>query len=96
MQNIITPNYAAHWITIGTQLGIPSGILQGIQASFPADVFRCCNMMLEKWLETDCYATWDKIDKAIECPAVTKAIQSFHQANYGMNVSVHVLLDQMV
>ena len=89
LQNVITPQYAAHWITIGTQLRIPSGILQGIQASFPADAFRCCNMMLERWLETDCNATWDKMYNAVECPAVTKATQNF-QANYGMYISICV------
>ena len=83
LQNIITPKYAAHWIVIGTQLGIPSGILQGIQASYPADAFHCCNMMLEKWLDTDCNATWDKIYKAVECPAVTMVMKNF-QVNIGM------------
>ena len=83
LQNHITPNYAAQWTVIGTQLGISSGILQGIQASFPVDAFHCCNMMLEKWLDTDCNATWGKLYKAIDCPAVTKAIKSF-QVKDGM------------
>ena len=72
LQNNITPYYAAHWTVIGTQLGIHSGILEGIQASYPADAFCCCNKMLERWLDTDCNATWDKIHKAIECPGVTQ------------------------
>ena len=37
------------------------------------NAFRCCNEMLQKWLESDCNATWDKIWKAVESPAVTKA-----------------------
>ena len=86
LQNIITPYHAAHWTVIGTQLGIRSGILQGIQASVPADVFRCCNMMLEKWLDTDCNATWDKIYKAIECPGVTKGSINF-RLNSGMDAT---------
>ena len=77
LQNFITPYNAAHWTVIGTQLGIHSGILQGIQASFPTDAFRCCNMMLEHWLDMDSNATWDKIREAIECPGVTKAIITF-------------------
>ena len=85
LQNIITPYYAAHWTVIGTQLGIHSGILQGIQASVPADAFRCCNMMFEKWLDTDCSATWDKIHRAIQCPGVIKENINF-QLNSGMNV----------
>ena len=78
LQNDITPYYAARWTVIGTQLGIHSGILQGIQASYPADAFHCCDMMFEIWLDTDCNATWDKIHKAIECPGVTKANLIFH------------------
>ena len=77
LQNNITPYYAAHWTVIGTQLGIHSGMLQGIQASYPADAFHCCNKMLEIWLDTDCNATWDKVYKAIECPRVTKANFNF-------------------
>ena len=72
LQSNITPYYAAYWTIIGTQLGIHSGILEGIQASYPADAFRCCNKMLEIWLDTDCNATWDKIHKAIVCPGVTQ------------------------
>ena len=79
LQNNLTPYYAAHWTVIGTQLGIHSGLLQGIQASYPADAFRCCNKMLEIWLDTDCNATWDKIHKAIECPGVTKANMNLQQ-----------------
>ena len=75
LQNDITPYYAAQWTVIGAQLGIHSGILRGIQASYPADAFRCCDMMLEEWLGTDCNASWDKVFKAIQCPGVTKAIQ---------------------
>ena len=81
LQNNITPYYAAYWSVIGTQLDIHSGILQGIQANFPTDVFRCCNMMLEIWLDTDCNATWDKIFKAIECPGVTRTNSNFQQVD---------------
>ena len=87
LQNNITPYYTAHWTVIGTQLGLHSGILQGIQASFPADAFRCCNKMLEIWLDTDCNATCDKINKAVKCPGITKTITSF-QPNNGMYVFV--------
>ena len=83
LQNDITPYYAAHWTVIGTQLGIHSGTLEGIKACFPSDVFCCCNVMLEKWLDTDYNATWSKIYQAIKCPGVTRAKISF-QLNDGM------------
>ena len=44
-------------------------------------------MMLEKWLDTDCNATWDKIYKAVECPGVTKTKANFY-LNNGMYVCV--------
>jgi len=87
LQSKITPYYAARWTVIGTQLGIHSGTLQGIQASFPADAFRCCNEMLEVWLDTDCNATWDKVYKAVQSPGVTKTNMIF-QLNDGMYVYV--------
>ena len=90
LQNEITPYYAAHWTVIGTQLGIHSGLLQGIQASFPADAFRCCNKMFEIWLDTDCNATWDKIYRAIKCPGVIKANSSFQQED-GMYVYTYLI-----
>ena len=31
LQNHVTPNYAAHWRVIGTQLGLPSGTLDIIE-----------------------------------------------------------------
>ena len=89
LQNSITPYYAAHWTVIGTQLGIPSGTLQGIQASVPADAFRCCNIMLTMWLDTDCNATWDKIYKATRCAAVAKAKENF-QLNDGMYIYTYM------
>ena len=81
LQNEITPYYAAHWTVIGTQLGIHSGLLQGIQASFPADAFRCCNKMFEIWLDTDFNATWNKIYRVFESPGITKTITNFQPSN---------------
>ena len=67
----ITPQYAADWKVIGTLLGIPSGELKAIEAGYPTNVKWCCNHMLEKWLEVDPNATWEKIHTAIKSPAVS-------------------------
>jgi len=67
----ITPQYAADWKEIGTLLGVPSGELRNIEADFPTDVKRCCNKMLEEWLELDPSASWRKLIKVIESPAVS-------------------------
>ena len=63
---------------IGTLLGIPIADLKIIEASYPNDPRRCCNTMLEKWLEIDPDASWSKLDKAIQSPAVS----SIKNGNY--------------
>ena len=67
----ITPHYAAEWKIIGSLLGLPNGELKAIEAGYPTNVKWCCNQMLEKWLEMDTTASWDKMFRAIESPAVT-------------------------
>ena len=67
----ITPQYAADWKVIGTLLGLSSGKLKAIEAGYPTNVKWCCNQMLEKWLEVDPSASWEKIISVIESPAVS-------------------------
>ena len=68
----ITPEFAAEWKVIGTLLGLPSGELKAIEAAYPTNVKWCCNQMLEKWLEIDATASWEKLLTVIESPAVSK------------------------
>jgi len=68
----ITPMYAADWKVMGTLLGLPSGELNAIEAGFPTNVKWCCNKMLEKWLEVDPTASWEKVLTVIESPTVSK------------------------
>ena len=67
----ITPYYASDWRVIGTLLGLPSGELKAIEAGYPTNVKWCCNQMLEKWLETDTTASWNKLYSVIQSPAVS-------------------------
>ena len=67
----ITPQYAADWKVIGTLLGLPSGELKAIEAGYPTNVKWCCNQMLEKWLEVDPNASWEKLISVIESHAVS-------------------------
>ena len=69
----ITPQYAADWKVIGTLLCIPNGELRAIEAGYPTSVKWCCNQMLEKWLEKDITASWEKLLTIIESPAVSTA-----------------------
>ena len=66
----VTPQYAADWKVIGTLLGLPSGELKSIEAGYPINVKWCCNQMLEKWLEEDPSASWNKLLSVIQSPAV--------------------------
>ena len=79
----ITPKYAADWKVIGTLLGLPSGELNAIEAGYPTNVKWCCNQMLEKWLEMDTTASWEKMLTAIESPAVTSWTQSYSSPDKG-------------
>jgi len=73
LYEFITPQYASDWKVIGILLGLPSGELKSIETGYPTNVKWCCNQMLEKWLEADPSASWEKLFKAIESPAVSSA-----------------------
>ena len=61
---------------LGTLLGVRSGDLKIIEASYPNNPRRCCNEMLEKWLDTDPTASWNKLDAAIQSPAMSTIYQN--------------------
>ena len=67
----ITPNYASDWKVIGTLLGLPSGTLDIIEHDNHHKAIPSCNAMLKKWLEVDPSASWEKLFKVIESPAVS-------------------------
>ena len=67
----ITPHYAAHWRVIGTQLGLPCETLDIIEQDNVYRSVPCCNTMWNKWLKMDTSASWEKLFKVIESPAVS-------------------------
>ena len=69
----ITARYATSWKRIGKLLGLPSEQLSDIEAEYPTNSKRCCNEMLEKWLETDSSPSWGKLLRAIESLAVSSS-----------------------
>ena len=71
LQNLVTPHYAANWIDMGLQLGIPDGTLRLIEK----DCQKCCTMF-SKWLQRDVNASWSKLIKAINSAAIKKITQS--------------------
>ena len=66
----ITPQYAANWKVIGTQLGLPSGTLDIIEHDHKHRATHCCDAMLEEWLEVDATASWRKLFSVIESPSI--------------------------
>ena len=52
-------------------LGLPTGELKAIAMGNPTNVKWCCNSMLEKWLDIDTTASWEKILAAVNSRAVT-------------------------
>ncbi|XP_065915925.1 protein NLRC3-like [Dysidea avara] len=71
LHNHITPNYAVHWRMIGTLLGLPKGRLDIIKYDNHDKAEPCCDAVLEEWLEVDPSASWEKLFKVIESPAVS-------------------------
>ena len=56
---------------IGTLLGMSREELKSIEATYPTNVKRRCNKMLENWLYMDTNATWEKLTTVINSPAVS-------------------------
>ena len=67
----ITPKYAADWEVIGTLLDLPSATLDTIGLDNHYKAAKCCNAMLNKWLQVDTTASWRKLLNIIESPAVS-------------------------
>jgi len=66
----IVPDYATQWKLIGTLLGLSKGDIKMIEYDNPRNVAECCRSMLEKWLELDSEATWEKIINVINSRAM--------------------------
>ena len=77
LENLVTPTYACCWKEIGVQLNIPTGILNSIEMGFPTNPTWCCNKMWMHWDEIDIEASWDRVIKAIDSPAVSAVLRSF-------------------
>ena len=73
LQRYFTPQYATQWKVIGTQLGLPSGILDVIEYDNHYKAIPCCNEMLKRWLQVDTTSTWEKLFTIIKSPAVCSA-----------------------
>lgn len=66
LHNHVTPYHAVHWKVIGTKLGLPSETLRIIKYDNKDKAEPCCDAVMEKWLEVDPSATWEKVFEAIK------------------------------
>ena len=69
----VTPCYAAEWRVLGTLLGLTREELKIIQHDNHHKAVPCCNAVLEKWLEVDPFASWNKLLGVIQSDAMTLA-----------------------
>lgn len=70
---MVVPEVSYKWKDLGIQLlksGRKMGILNEIEANYSQDVRRCCQVMLEKWLELQSDASWGQLIEALESQAV--------------------------
>ena len=74
LYNIITPDYAVNWRTIGENLGIRNGILDAIGHDNHHKAEDCCNAMWEEWLNIDTSASWSKLIQIIDSPKIVSSI----------------------
>ena len=66
LYNIVTPDYAVHWRTIGEYLEIRSGVLHTIDHDNHHKAEDCCNAVWEEWLNIDYMASWYKLIQIID------------------------------
>ena len=69
----VTPCYAAEWRVLGTLLGLTTEDLKIIQHDNHHKAVPCCNAVLEKWLEKDPFASWNKLLGVIQSDAMALA-----------------------
>ena len=81
------------WREIGVQLLPPEqeNEIQNIEAENLSSNVKRFQRVLEKWLQTDTNATWNKLIEALRCPSVCLKVlanqleQKFNNRKYGIN-----------
>ena len=72
--NLVTPQYATNWQTIGQKLGLNDNLLDRIEYDCHHKAEDCCNALWKHWLETRKGKTWEKVIEAIELPAMVSTV----------------------
>ena len=90
LQNLITSNYAHCWKEIGIELTLSYATLEIIEANHPKVQQRCTDM-LATWLQKDVNATWQKLLKAIDSPAVVRMLSPTSASDFNESKYMFVL-----
>ena len=61
----ITEQQAANWEKLGLELGLKDYHIANICKDHPNKSVVCCGKMLQKWLDSDLNASWNKLEAAI-------------------------------
>ena len=83
----VVPSVATRWKALGEFLLDPDlieiGHLEIIEKNNSHDVVECCKQMFKKWLETDKYASWKQLIRALKHPSVELTYLA-HQIKKGL------------
>ena len=90
LHNNIVRQYAAQWERLGLELGLQeyeiANISENNSSRKQRQVEVCCSQMLQKWLEINPSATWDKLDDAIKnikLPSTISQVSTDKGGNHG-------------
>ena len=74
LHNLVTPDFAAQWRSIGIHLGLKVGLLDVIDHDHLHRAEDCCNAVWEQWLDMDSTTSWSKVIEAVESSAVVSVV----------------------
>jgi len=68
----VVPLAATSWKELGVHLLDPKyqGELMIIEADYPQNAKKCCQIVLQKWLTTKVNATWGQLIQALQSPGL--------------------------
>ena len=72
LHNHVVQEAAVKWRDLGVQLLYPvsGSVLDVIEKDHPRDALRCCQCMLQKWLQTSTDASWGQLLEALRSPCI--------------------------
>lgn len=90
--NIVTPDYAVHWKTIGAHLKISNGLLATIGHDNHHKAEDCCNAVWEEWLNIDFFASWYKVIRIVDTVVGAKAYSKAAAGNENVTVNDIIII----